>query len=159
MLRIRTIFLIVLSLCMLSLMTTSAHAATVYRYAWTEEIEDAWVLNQATGEWLLASGTARYSLQSVTDSAGGSHWMFRGEHNLRGVGQITGVKYQVVSTFTQHFNTKYGSAYEWTFVNTSPLISQGQESNMIFTIRNHLTINANGDWTAFFSEMEIVFRG
>jgi len=150
----------VLSLCVLSMITTSARAtATVDRYAWTEEIQDAWVLNQATGEWLLASGTARYSLQSVTDSAGGSHWMFHGEHNLRGVGQTTGVKYQVISTVTQHFNTKYGSAYEWTFVNTSPLISQGQESNMIFTIRNHLTINANGEMTAFFSEIEIVFRG
>jgi len=117
------------------------------------------VLNQANGEWLVASGTIHYTLQSVTDSAGGVHWMYHAQHNLRGVGMTTGAKYQVVSSFTQHFNTKYGSAYEWTFENTSPLISQGKESNMIFTIRNHITINANGEVTVSFAEMKIVFRG
>lgn len=52
-----------------------------------------------------------------------------------------------------------GFPYEWTYINTSPLISQGKLTNMIFTIRNRVTINANGEVTVSFSEIQIVHRG
>ena len=94
-----------LSLVLLSIISPSAHAqATVYRDAWTVELQDFAVYNEAADEWLLASGTARYSLQWVTDATGIVHWMYHGEHNLRGLGLTTGCKYQVISTFDQHQN-------------------------------------------------------
>jgi len=149
-----------LSLVLLSMISPSAHAqATVYRYAWTVEVHDFLVYNAAADEHLLASGIARYSMQWVTDSMGIVHWMYHGEHNLRGLGLTTGCKYQVISTFTQHQNNVYGFPSEWTFVNTSPLICEGQVSNARFTIRNHVTVNANGEVTVSFCEIEIWCQG
>jgi len=135
---------------------------TVYHDVGKYEIIDLWVLNQCTGEWFTANGIIHYNTQLVVDSAGGEHWKYHANHNLRGFNQITGKKYQVISTVTLHENRKGDfpyAPYEWTFVNTSPLISQGEETNMIFRIRNHVAINANGDVTVSFSDVEIVCRG
>jgi len=139
---------------------SSASAKPVYQDVGTYEISNFWVLNQGNGEWILCEGEIHYNVQFVLDNAGGAHWRWCRSHNLRGVGLTTGAKYQVVSTETQHYNSRAGGfPYEWTFVNTSPLISQGEVTNMIFTIRNQVTINANGEITVSFSETSIVFRG
>jgi len=122
------------------------------------EITDFWVLNQCNNEWVNVNGTIHYNIQLVEDSAGGQHWKWNANHNLTGV-TGEGRKYQAISTFTQHYNTKDSAAFEWTFINTSPLISQGKEQNMIFKVRNQITINANGEITVSFSEIEIVCKG
>jgi hypothetical protein len=133
-------------------------AKPVYHDVGKYEIQDFWVLNQCTREWVKFNGTIHYNIQLVIDSAGGLHWKSHSNHNLVGVTD-DGRKYQAISTFTMHYNTKDGSAYEWTFINTSPLISQGKETNMIFKIRNQVTINANGETTVSFSEIEILCPG
>jgi len=132
----------------------------VYHEAGTYEIHDFLVLNQGNGELIMCEGEVHYNVQLVLDNAGGAHWHWCGSHNLRGVGLTTGAKYQVVSTETRHYNTRDGGfPYEWTYINTSPLISQGEVTNMIFTIRNQVTINANGEITVSFSEISTVLRG
>jgi len=119
------------------------------------DISDFWVWNQCTGEWIVCEGTVHYVFHQVTDSSGGSHWMVRGSHNLKGTG-LYGNEYQVISTDVMHYNMgNTGLPYEWTYVNTSPLISHGKDTNMRFNIRNQITINANGEITVSFSEVWI----
>lgn len=157
---LKRLYLSVLPLCLLSLMITPVFGqANPKHTAWTTELTDFYVWNQCNGEYVICGGTAKYFIQQVAGSSGMNHWIFRGSHNLRGIGLTTGKMYQVVSTFTQHFNQdELGYPYEWTFMNTSPLISQGEDENMVFTIRNHVTINANGDWTVSFSDVSIECR-
>jgi hypothetical protein len=134
--------------------------ADVYHEAGTIEIHDFWVLNQGNGEWFVCEGEIHYNVQLFLDNAGGFHWHWCASHNLRGVGLDTGAKYQVVSTETRLYNSRDGGfPSEWTYINTSPLISQGEVTNMIFTIRNRVTVNANGEITVLFQEVSIVPRG
>jgi hypothetical protein len=133
-------------------------AKTVYHDVYTTEI-NLWVYIPWTYEWVLVSGTIYYNLQLVIDSAGGEHWKWHAHHNLTGLSN-DGTKYQVISTVNQNENKKdNGPPYEWSFINTSPLISQGKESNMLFKIRNKVVINANGETTVSFCEIETVYPG
>jgi hypothetical protein len=153
-------FVAILSMSFLlvgSLISAALPKADVTQYTYTTELTDCWVYNQCNGEWLVATGSARYVYKLVTDAKGGLHYTWHGNHNLQGVGQSTGIEYQVISSFTEEGNLPYFSLpYEWTRINTSPLIAHGSEvPDMVFTIREHLTINANGDIVVDFSE-EIV---
>ena len=130
----------------------------VYHDVGTYEIHGFYVIGPE--ETIVCEGEIHYNVQLVLDSAGGAHWRSCASHNLRGVGLTIGRKYQVVSTETRHYNMRDGGfPYEWTYINTSPLISQGKLTNMIFTIRNQVTVNANGEITVSFSEIQIVYRG
>lgn len=162
----RVLIGLVLALALFGLMPGTpavADGATPERSSWTWEFTAPnyfWVWNPCASEWVPFEGTVHYAVHQVTNASGGYHWVYHARHNLRGVGLSTGKKYQAISNETQHLNDNGpGSAYEWTFMNTSPLISQGDAPNMIFTLRNHLTINADGDWTAYFSYWEFVCRG
>jgi hypothetical protein len=137
---------------------TLVSAKPIYHDVGLYEIHDFLVIGPE--ENIICEGEIHYNIQLVLDSAGGAHWRSCANHNLRGVGLTTGRKYQIISTETRHYNTRDGGfPYEWTYINTSPLISQGKMTNMIFTIRNQVTINANGEITVSFSEIEIVYRG
>jgi hypothetical protein len=130
--------------------------AKVDQYTYTVELTDFPVLNQCNGESLLADGTARYVYKLVTDAQGGLHYVWHGTHNLRGIGESTGTVYQVISSFTEEGNLpEFSFPYEWTRVNTSPLIAHGGVSDMVFTIREHLTINANGEMVVTFSDVAV----
>jgi hypothetical protein len=142
---------------MLAVVTPVFAEPTVYHYAWTVDIHGSF-WSVCAGEDVVYEGTGRYELHGLTDSAGGYHWTYHGHHNLIGVGQVTGEVYQVISTEVQHQHTK-GFQSEWTFVNTSPSISHGGLVNGMFTIRNHVTVNANGDVTVSYGELEITCRG
>ena len=152
------ILLVIIATIIFLILVSGGLAKPVYRDVGKYEITNFWAWNQCTDEWVNFNGTIHYNTQLVIDSAGGQHWKCHGNHNLTGVTE-DGRKYQAISTFTQHYNTKDGSAYEWTWINTSPLISQGKETNMIFKIRNQVTVNANGEVTVSFSEIEIVCTG
>jgi len=131
---------------------------TGYHDIFTEEI-NIWVYNPCELEWVLVSGTWYFNIQLVIDSAGGQHWKYHAHHNLTGLSD-DGTKYQIISTENKNENIKDdGAPYEWSFINTSPLISQGKKSNMLFKVRNKFIVNANGEITVSFSEEEIVCRG
>jgi len=151
--------LIIAGLLIVSTLTTIAFAdQPVYHDVGIYEIHDFHVIGPE--ELVVCQGVIHYNVQLVLDSAGGAHWRSCASHNLIGVGLTTGRKYQVVSTETRHYNTRaVGFPYEWTYINTSPLISQGSLTNMIFTIRNQVTVNASGEITVSFSEIQIVYRG
>ena len=152
------IILVMISMIILLIFIAVGLAKPVYHDVGKYEITNFWVWNQCTDEWISVNGTIHYNIQLVIDSAGGQHWKSNANHNLTGV-TGDGRKYQVISTFTMHHNEKDESVNEWTFINTSRLISQGKEINAIFKIRNHVTVNANGDITVSFSEIEIVCPG
>lgn len=72
---------------------------------------------------------------------------YQANHNLRGYDH-DGNKYQVISNVMQQEKSRDGGfPYEWSFVNTSPMISQGKTENMIFKIRNKVIVNTNGEIT------------
>ncbi|MBS7624148.1 hypothetical protein KEJ29_01035 [Candidatus Bathyarchaeota archaeon] len=155
----RLLFLIAASLFFASIFPALVSAdPLVYHDVGTYEIHGFYVIGPE--EVVVCEGVIHYNIQLVFDSAGGAHWRICASHNLRGIGLTTGRKYQIVSTETRHYNARYaGFPYEWTYINTSPLISQGKLTNMIFTIRNQVTVNANGEITVSFSEIQIVYRG
>ena len=152
------ILLVIIATIIFLILVSGGLAKPVYHNVGKYEIENFWVWNQCTEEWVKFNGTIHYNVQLVIDSAGGKHWKSNANHNLTGVTE-DGRKYQAISTFTMHYNVKDESVNEWTFINTSPLISQGKEINAIFKIRNQVTVNANGEITVSFSEIEIVCRG
>jgi hypothetical protein len=156
---VKSSLLIFAGLLLVSILPALVYAdSPVYHDVGTYEIHDFYV--EGPEEDIICEGVIHYNVQLVLDSAGGEHWRSCASHNLRGVGLTTGKKYQVVSTETRHYNMRAGGfPYEWTFVNTSPLISQGELTNMIFTIRNQVTVDANGEITVSFSEIQIVYRG
>jgi hypothetical protein len=158
--KVRFLLLVGVVLFLLFMLPELTFAKPVYHNVGTYEIHDFWVYNPGNDEWIVCEGEIHYNIELVLDNAGGAHWRSCASHNLRGFGLTTGAKYQVVSTETRHYNSRDGGfPYEWTYINTSPLISQGSVTNMIFTIRNQMTINANGEVTVSFSEIKIVFRG
>jgi hypothetical protein len=147
---------------MLTIVTPVFAAATVYHDAWTEDLTGWSWLSTCTepNEWVvIVKGTAQYRLDIVVDSTGVVHYTFFGRHNLLGVGQNSGEVYQTISVFSQHWHNTQGFPSEWTFVNTSPSISHGGLVNGMYTIRNHVTVNANGEVTVSYSEVEVTCHG
>jgi hypothetical protein len=147
-----------LTTIILLVLVSGGLAKTVYHDIFTEEI-NRWVYNPCELEWVLVSGTWYFNIQLVIDSAGGQHWKYHAHHNLTGLSD-DGTKYQIISTENINKNKEYSEPpYEWSFINTSPLISQGKKSNMLFKVRNKFIVNANGEITVSFCEVEFVCRG
>ena len=112
-----------------------------------------------TGEVFWATGTIFYNVQLNYDSQGGIHWQNHVHHNIQFISS-DGTKYQVISVVNEKGNLKNLSyPWSWSFVNTSPLICQGKESNKLFKIRQKITINANGETTVDFYEEGFECRG
>jgi len=152
------IILVMISMIVLLIFVSEGLVKINDHNVYTEEIE-LWVYNPCEDEWVSVSGTIYYNIQLVEDSAGGQHLKYQAHHNLTGLSN-DGTKYQVISTVNQNENKKdNGPPYEWSFINTSPLISQGKKSNMLFKIRNKVIINANDEITVSFCEVEFVCRG
>ncbi|GAB4117244.1 MAG: hypothetical protein Kow00103_13730 [Candidatus Caldatribacteriota bacterium] len=149
--------LIILSLFCVLMLTNAK--SLVYHEVGSYELNDFPVFNQCTGDWIVVSGVVHYNIELINDGGEGNHWKYHANHNLTGSDQ-EGNKYQVISNVRQHYNSKdVEFPYEWSFVNTSPLISQGKVQNMFFKIRNQITINANGEITVSFSESWIECKG
>lgn len=156
-LAITTIFVLALTLVVF---TSPVLANSKYSHDnWTVELTDFWVLNECTGESILCEGIIRGSNQEVADGSGGLHSVVRYHINLSGTGSY-GNEYQVISNFAKHVNSGSGGLpYECTVINTSPIISHGKDTNMKLYIRNHITINANGEMTVSFSDAWVDCQG
>lgn len=105
--------------------------------------------NGGAGETVTLTGDLHVLMNITFDNAGGVHVK---EHfqpqGISGVGDITGAKYQATGVTQDEFNAKFG--YEETFVNNFRIIGQGRGNNFLVHEVFHVTINANGDVTAFF---------
>ena len=119
---------------------------------WTDTLTGFPVVNECTGELIMCEGIMRGSNQRVTDRSGGVHCVIQFHFNLSGTGSY-GNEYQVIGNFKQHFNTRSnGLAYECTRIEKANLISHGKDTNMKLYIKNHVTVNANGEISVSFSD-------
>jgi hypothetical protein len=107
-------------------------------------------VNPCTGETVtLVSGTFVIVLHGFEDSASGLHAIAEGNaHGVAGVGS-TGTAYRAAGGFWAEFNVRPGSTAVVTITDVLQLISRGSGDNLTLDAAFHVTVNANGDPTAF----------
>ena len=72
---------------------------------------------------------------------------------LSGLDLMTGAKYQETGVFGYEFNVNVGQVF--TGRNDFRLISQGQAANYLVHDNEHVTVDANGNFTAFHDNFSI----
>ena len=109
------------------------------------------------GEVVFLTGTLHVLLRLTIDNGGGIH---AGAHfqpqGIRGFGQTTGDKYQGTGVTQNEFNATVG--VEETVINNFRVIGQGTGNNFLVHETFHITINANGDVTAFVDNLSVDCR-
>jgi len=148
----------------LVLLMVVVFATTVLAKAEVEKINGKWEIepwvfwNWCTGEDVELSGTVHMNGRFVTDSVGGFHFKWLWNEHLVGVGLESGTEYIANVTEDGQFNEKGDFPFEETGIVTVTLVSKGEEPNLILKGRFHITVNANGDLTAYFDEWEPVCK-
>jgi hypothetical protein len=100
------------------------------------------------GETIQVSGTVK-DLFHITLNAGG-HLSVMVEDNPQGVsgyGLTTGTQYQATGVTRSSFTTAFGSTQAYT--NNFRMISAGSGGNFMIQENAHVTVNANGEFTAY----------
>jgi hypothetical protein len=110
--------------------------------------------NGGAGEVVHFTGTILGVSSGTTDGSGGSHAIsVEVEQGVSGVGETTGKRY--VEHFVNLFFNTTGSG-GFPLVSTQQLIyrvdSAGSGVDSLIRIRNHTTINANGETTVTFDD-------
>lgn len=114
--------------------------------------------NEGAGEFVSLAGTVNEVLRLTIDDAGGLH--LKGQDNpqgVAGVGLTSGATYQGtgVSQFTQDVRPA-GFPVTFTAVNNFRIIGQGAVGNLLVHELFHVTVNANGNLTAFVADFSLV---
>ena len=89
-----------------------------------------------------------------------NHFTVKNQINLQGVsgtGEVTGTKYQATEVFTNQSSGAISSnaPFEQTSVGNEHFVGQGPGNNFNFHFTFHVTINANGDLTAFVDNFSV----
>jgi hypothetical protein len=105
--------------------------------------------NQCTGEPILLQGTLHLRANVIQDEHTGFHYHFsRNWQNTVGLGLWTGNEYQVVGGDRVIANFPDANSESYTVNAQSNLVGEGQDENVLLQETYHLTVNANGEWTA-----------
>ena len=107
--------------------------------------------NPCTGEVVQLTGEGHIVMHFTVDNAGGIHVVdiTNSMGPLRGVALITGTVYQANETVSSTINKNGPSPqFEFTFVMSEVLISQGATPNFVVHTTVHATVNANALPTA-----------
>jgi hypothetical protein len=109
------------------------------------------------GETVSLSGDLHVLLRLTIGNSGGIHL---GSHfqpeGVSGLGQTTGDKYQATGVAQEEFNATIGA--EETFMHNLRVIGQGNGNNFLIHEFFHVTVNANGDVTAFVDNQSVDCR-
>ncbi len=119
--------------------------------------------NEGAGEYANAVDPwLHYIIREVIDASGGSHWslMVHPIGDWDYVGETTGDRYQATGLTRMIENTDPAdwSPYTWTFVNSFKLIGPGPANNLLITMVEHFTWNANDVPTAEVSNVSVECR-
>lgn len=115
--------------------------------------------NGCTGEYVgFAEGSAEHELLKLQDDgAGGFHGRYHANgRNYNGPGLEwtgsefvpTGTQYQGNSVYNETLNIRPPFPWEGTITSDTRVIQKGSGDNMRFHTVDHITVNANGEWTA-----------
>ena len=101
------------------------------------------------GEEIHLTGNLHELMHFTANANGGfqveSHFQPQG---LSGTGSTSGDKYQGTGVTRDHFKVS-GLPFEETYVNNFRMIGQGPGNNFLTHENFHVTVNANGEMTAF----------
>lgn len=117
-------------------------------------------VNDCTGEVVtLTGGTFQIVFHETFDTSGCVHFIAEG--NAKGVvGEGSfGNSYRATGGFWDEFNSNAGSQETFTGVFNIHLLSSGSDDNFILQGTFHVTVNANGDLTAFVDQFTVVCAG
>lgn len=111
----------------------------------------AWVpcANNGSGELVTLTGSLHAQFHLTLTPGGG--FVFKSHANPQGVsgtGAFTGTKYEGTGVTQSQFGAS-GLPFHATFVNNFRLIGQGRGGNLTVHQNFHITVNANGELTAF----------
>ncbi len=106
------------------------------------------------GEVVELGGNLHVLFSTTVDDQGGFHAVSHFQpQGVTGTGLTTGDKYQGTGVTRDQFNGMVG--FEFTFVNNFRIIGQGTGNNFLVHNTFHITVNANGDLTAFVDNFSV----
>lgn len=105
--------------------------------------------NGGAGELVDLSGDLHVLFHTTVNGNNGRLYQHFQPQGVSGVGETTGDTYHAVGITQLSVNFKAGSDFVTTFVNNFRLIGQGPGNNFQVHENFHITVNANGDITAF----------
>ena len=111
------------------------------------------------GEFVLLSGDLHMLFHVTLDGAGGVHLK---EHanpqRVSGTGLTTGDRYRGAGATQFQLNGRFSGPaqrFETTTVNNVRIIGQGPNNNLLLHQNLHVTVNANGEVTAFVDNFRV----
>ena len=109
------------------------------------------VITACNGEDVFLSGELLLIFHTTIDDRGGIHSKFTlVPRAVRGVGSLTGIQYKAVGGQRDQFNADADFApLNETFTSMFNLVSQAGTDNLQIKATFHITIDANGEVTAF----------
>jgi hypothetical protein len=158
----RHLSLLSTALVLAALVAASPAHAAAYSYTDTFKYSFGWgfyvdCANDGLGEFVNLEGTVN-QVYHVTYSEGGTVNIVSrtNTQGLRGTGETTGDKYQGLLIQQYHLNIgQNGLPYVYTSSDRYRFTGQGPGNNFTLELRQHVTINANGDVTATVDDYEV----
>jgi len=140
----------------LALMTVPAQGRLVYRNPYTQPVSET--EETCSGDVVELSGLLRHSVVIVEDATGGIHSSYTIRWHLTGVTE-GGTRYvgAVVNNGAEYFSADEMPA-NGTFGDRFRLISQDGSPNLLVHAQFHITVNAAGEVTTFWNELDVVCR-
>ena len=114
------------------------------------------VFNPCNGETVTFDGVDHFTIQLTLDGAGGFHAKTHDNIHVTATGSL-GNSYEGNQEDNNEFNGKVG--FEQTFGVTFSEISKGSAPNFEQHFLQHITVNANGTVTVFFTNFTSNCRG
>ena len=107
------------------------------------------------GEDVTMSGNLHFVVHATVDAAGGNHLTVEiNNANVRGVGQVSGARYQATGAYALNLNELSPGTVTCTSVLNFGIVGQEASNHLLATI--HFTVNANGDMTATVDNVSLV---
>jgi hypothetical protein len=105
--------------------------------------------NNGLGEDVLLEGTLHETFHVTENNNKFLLKIIDNPQGIRGIGQITGDKYQATGETQQVINQSFKNGhFSGTYVNNFKIIGQGRGNNFLIHDNFHVTVNANGTVTA-----------
>ena len=112
---------------------------------------ETFIWNPCTLEYIYFTGTFQYRLRGMISDNKITYVLHMNYANLKGIGETSGTSYVSTSTFNYSNTDNFGGQFVYQqSASTNYIALQGTGS---FTVINdwHLTVNANGEATFFFT--------
>ncbi len=112
--------------------------------------------SSCTGEIIAISGYYHQQVNITYDNSGGAHLsLSENFQGVSGIGETSGLKYQIPGTFHVTENFTAGQAFNFTETLNEALISQGSAPNEQIHGLLHITVDANGNVTSYIDTFSI----